>query len=248
MLVDEWAQRYMAETLGLMPPDPNTVTWLMDQLATMRPVSRSPARALEMNFELAYSAIRTNEGTLVMVRNELAEASENGLAALTDDELCAHIRKPYEEFVASALQVLAREPPYYEEPEAKAEFQRLTDDLQKKVEQNPAARAVHSEMIIWMVEQTLGLYGSLAWHTARFNAFHAALEVYRLRARDGRLPETLPDGLPTDPFSGRSFDYQITPEGFQLRCRVKNFVPTLHLNEFPVAKRGTPGDRAERDE
>ena len=54
---------------------------------------------------------------------------------------------------------------------------------------------------------------------AHANAVRAAMEVYRIKAETGKLPEALPDGLPGDPYSGEDFDYEITEEGFTLRCR-----------------------------
>ena len=40
-------------------------------------------------------------------------------------------------------------------------------------------------------------------------------------AETGQLPKTLPIHVPTDPYSSKNFEYEITEEGFVLRCRVK---------------------------
>ncbi|MBN1361667.1 MAG: hypothetical protein JW993_13810 [Sedimentisphaerales bacterium] len=54
---------------------------------------------------------------------------------------------------------------------------------------------------------------------ARLNALLAAIDIYIALAQTGQLPESLPPNLPPDPFSGLSFDYTKTAEGFTLHCR-----------------------------
>jgi hypothetical protein len=51
------------------------------------------------------------------------------------------------------------------------------------------------------------------------------------------LPETLPDYLPKDPFSGQDFEYEITEKGFVLRCRAKDILASQLV--WPP---GTPQD------
>ena len=51
------------------------------------------------------------------------------------------------------------------------------------------------------------------------NAIRTAVEIYMIKAKTGKLPEALPAGLPGDLFSGKDFEYQITDEGFILRCQ-----------------------------
>jgi hypothetical protein len=64
------------------------------------------------------------------------------------------------------------------------------------------------------------------------------LAVYRIKATTGQLPENLPDGLPKDPYSGKDFEYQVTDEGFILRCRAEaigGYGPKIRQFEFRVA-------------
>ena len=72
--------------------------------------------------------------------------------------------------------------------------------------------------------------------TARLNALDAALAVYLIEAQAGQLPETLPDGLPGDPFSGEDFEYQVTDEGFSLRCRVSTPERPISHFDFKIAE------------
>ena len=44
----------------------------------------------------------------------------------------------------------------------------------------------------------------------------AGIDIYLVRAKTGKLPEALPEGLRTDPFTGKDFLYEITKDGFRL--------------------------------
>ena len=58
---------------------------------------------------------------------------------------------------------------------------------------------------------------------AWINGIKTAVEVYLVLAKTGKLPEKLPDHLPKDPFTGKDFGYEITDEGFALRCAGEEF-------------------------
>ena len=45
-----------------------------------------------------------------------------------------------------------------------------------------------------------------------------AIEIHFVKAKTGRLPETLPAGSRQNPYNGRPFEYQVTDTGFLLRC------------------------------
>lgn len=64
------------------------------------------------------------------------------------------------------------------------------------------------------------------------NALRTAVEIYRIKATTGKLPDSLPVGTPKDMFSGRDFDYKTTKTGFTLRCRAKN-LKTDKIEEYP---------------
>jgi len=69
------------------------------------------------------------------------------------------------------------------------------------------------------------------------NAIRAAVEICIIEAETGRLPETLPAGLPKDLFSGEDFEYEKTSDGFVLRCRGKDLLKDqIHEYEFNVKK------------
>jgi len=65
-------------------------------------------------------------------------------------------------------------------------------------------------------------YNYEAKRRASSNATRAAVSIYVIAAKTGQLPESLPEGLPKDPYSGLDFDYQLTDQGFVLRCQGEN--------------------------
>ena len=77
--------------------------------------------------------------------------------------------------------------------------------------------------------------------TTRFkthnNAIRTAVEVYIIKAKTGKLPDVLPDGLPGDLFSDKPFAYEKTAEGFVLRCQGKDLSKNeIYEYKFKVKK------------
>ncbi len=80
-------------------------------------------------------------------------------------------------------------------------------------------------------------FASQVRHTAQINIIKAAVEIYLIVAKTGQLPKTLPDGLTKDLVTGRDFVYEITDEGFDLRCQGEEFLrPKIRFLEFKVKK------------
>jgi hypothetical protein len=68
-----------------------------------------------------------------------------------------------------------------------------------------------------------GLFNHQVSQDASLSGTKAAVEIYLVLAKTGRLPEQLQDHLPKDPFTGKDFVYEITDEGFALRCASEDF-------------------------
>lgn len=56
------------------------------------------------------------------------------------------------------------------------------------------------------------------------NAVAAAVAVYLARTQTGKMPDSLPENLPKDLFSGENFRYEQTADGFVLRCPGKDLL------------------------
>jgi len=189
-----------------MPPDVEILTWLRSQLIVVRDFIPSLARALEMDFELILQTISTNPDDLIRLREQLAENDE--ILGLTDDELIALFRESYVDYLNSVFHVMDSEMTYEEKY---LEIQRLSNIL---YDEYAAHNFLSTGQIAWW-------YNIMIRNTANFKALKAAIEIYLIKAKTGQLPETLLDGLPKDPYSGQDFEYEVTSQGFVLRCRKK---------------------------
>ena len=69
------------------------------------------------------------------------------------------------------------------------------------------------------------------------NAVKTAIEVYEIVVQTEKLPDELPADLPKDLFSTKDFEYEMTADGFILRCQGKDLSKDMfHEYEFKVAK------------
>jgi len=218
---DRSALRYIQNILGSMLPDAGTLTWLRGRLASVQGAVLSPARALEMDLELIIQSMRNDPDDLLWLREQLAEDDEGNdpehFWNLTDEELIALITEPYADFLDYALGVIDSEMPYEEKY---TELQRLIDELKEEFGNVPGTKV----LVIGFAPELIKFYSLQVRHIAQLNALKAAIEIYLVTANSGQLPDTLPDYLPKDPFSGQDFEYEITEEGFILRCRAKDIL------------------------
>jgi len=217
---DGRALRAIRHILGITRLDVDTLTWLKTQLASKSAMPQSPVRMMKMNLELMLQTIRTDDKGLAWLRVQLALKNlqdmivKKDIRHLSEDDLLARIGKPYAEFLDSAVETIQSDLPY----EYKyGKLQKLVDTFQKEAKGNPT--------IIRSMEISAGaMLGSYYYHlrhAADFNALRTAIEIYLVRAKTGRLPDTLPAGSLKDPYSDKAFEYERTKEGFVLRCRVK---------------------------
>ncbi len=259
--VDRNALSCIQHLLGYMKPDIETLTWLKNQLSIKSGASMSPARSLKLDVELAVQSLRMSavilentrqamlkkEQIKALVRERLAQntGSAKEVQILTDEELISLARKPYDDFLNSALQVMDSGMPYEKKY---AEIERLTDELEKEFGGDTAAKIMilaHPEKILTLeivmacADQVLKLYNVHVRHATQLNALKAAVEIYLVRAKTRKLPEELPDYLPKDPYTGRDFGYEITDEGFALRCQGEDFQKERmrQMLEFKVKSR-----------
>ncbi len=59
------------------------------------------------------------------------------------------------------------------------------------------------------------------WHT-NYNALLTSLDIYAIYQQTGKLPEALPETSSVDYFTGKPFIYEITNNGFTLRCNAED--------------------------
>jgi len=110
-------------------------------------------------------------------------------------------------------------------------------DLQEVICQLSEAWVIKSSTfgLIWEYED--GQFERQEWHTAQVNNIRAAVGIYLILAKTGRLPEKLPENLPKDPFTREDFIYEITDEGFVLHYRAED-IPgyIIRENEYIIQR------------
>ena len=112
-------------------------------------------------------------------------------------------------------------------------FQKLTE-LDKKLRQDYKKNnnSILTNSFIPAIDRILSLDIKSKTH---FNVLKAAIEIYLIKAKTGKLPDALPTGLPGDLFSGKDFKYEKTANGFTLHCRGKDLSKDeIYKYEFKV--------------
>jgi len=167
--------------------------------------------------------------------SEMTEAQKRPLLQTMIDKLAE----------PEALQLLTR---YSQAQGKEIDFSFLTDremtnthkraDLQEVICQLSEASAIEFDTfgLRWGVVH--GQFESQLRHTAWVNNIRAAVGIYLIFAKTGRLPEKLPEHLPKNPFTGEDFIYEITDEGFVLHYGAED-VPDYMIreNEYKIHKR-----------
>jgi hypothetical protein len=223
--------------LSVMPPDADILTWFRGQLALVKGLPLSFAEMLRAESKSFFNLMRTNPGTLALLRRVLVGRAEDEQAKenarnLTDEQILSRARKPFPRFIDSIIRILDSEMTYEQK---RAQMQRLIKKLKEEDGTDPVLKCViFVPGMDGMIDRQ---YPFLVGHAAHINGIKAAVEVYLVVAKTGQLPEKLPDHLPKDPFTGKDFVYEITDEGFALRCHDKEFLRRKNrFLEFKVKK------------
>jgi hypothetical protein len=227
-----------------MKPDVETLKWLKNQLSTESIASTLLAKALKMDFELTVQNLRNKIGALLKKSSLQNEKNSRGKQDLADEELIALAKKPYADFLNSAIRTMKSEMTYEEKYE---KIKRLTNGLEEQYDGSSTAFKqeilVHPEkmltfsIVIACSETVLKSYNLYIRNNCNFNALIAAIDIYLVHAKTGQLPDVLPNGLPKDPYTLKDFKYVITKDGFALYSQGKDFQGRLkRLLEFKVKK------------
>ena len=150
-----------------------------------------------------------------------------GESKITTREMRKESRKYYMDFIALVQAAFGL--PY---ENAYRELEKLNEKVTKEAGTRPEALATSI-----MSPSVTKLYTNEVTFKTSFNAVNAAINLYLAKAKTGRLPDELPDGMPKDLFSGKDFIYEKTKDGFILRCQGKDLhKDKIHEYEFKVKK------------
>jgi len=221
--------RCMVDVIGRASDDASLLRWLKDELATpetpltvVRPLQIETRIWTELmqidRVETLADLMSEDEKPVPSVetfgdllpRGE--EAIRSRILSEASEESLREMRRAYCARVDAAIHILEASRPYQE---AVTQLDQLCvaadeDDL-------------NALIVCLSLPRIVRIYTLQTRGQAQANAARAGVEICLHRLETGALPETLPKGLPTDPFSGEDFEYERTAEGFTLRCRVEEF-------------------------
>ena len=224
------ANKHIGEILSQVPDDIETLTRLKNQIYDITSRANSLKAAMSSEREIAFQQIRKeNIGTVMDLIGETDGISKDSIDKIRngDEEFFKASREYYSNYVTSVQ--LALDLPY---PQSHKKLEQLSEKADKQAADNPAAIL---SAALWPAATRICTIDVKA--NTHFNALKAAIDIYIVRAKTGRLPDTLPDGLPRDLFSGKDFEYEKTKDGFVLRCRGKDLDKDEILKyEFKVPK------------
>jgi hypothetical protein len=178
-------------------------------------------------------------GIISMSPERISDAVESGLDdGPTKKKILERIRTANKQFFAKNIAYwnnymdsveAAFDLPY---PQGYAKLKKLDEELTKEFNKNLDATLTTVLGPTWQRIYTI----SVRFNT-HSNALKAAIEIYMIKARTGKLPDALPAGLPEDLFSGKNFKYEKTDEGFTLSCQGKDLSKDeIYKYEFKVQK------------
>ena len=222
---DRRALGTVRHVLGMIPPDEDILNWFQGQLAFMQAQPASFTEMLQADFKTLFNGMLMKPVPLARLRNQLIEKAEDeqtkeNVRNLTDEQILSRARKPFLRLLNSIFRVIDSEMTYEQKC---SQIQRLVDKLKAEHGDDPVvAHVIGLSGISSIIEPPMCQYPFYVSHQAHINAVKAAVEIYLVVAKTGQLPRTLPPGLPKDPYTGGDFEYEITENGFTLRCGVEN--------------------------
>jgi hypothetical protein len=220
---DKRALGTVRHVLGMIPPDEDILTWFRGRLSAVQGAPMLFAKELKTRIvEVELNNIRTNPAYLAWLKDMLVKLTENekakeNIRSLTDEQFLLRTSEVYQSLLDSILRIADSEMTYEQK---RTEMQKLFSKLMEADDNDPLFKGLltlkNTETVIDFRHQFH------LEHQAHINAVKAAVELYLVVAKTGRLPETLPSGLPKDPSTNEDFIYEITDDGFILRCGIKN--------------------------
>ena len=203
------------DVLDAMPIDADLLTWLREELISNPGMPWHPQAALKRFAELEirernalpqdYEGEREN-----LLKRVKDDAAREELGRLSDAELLVRAQESFDAFLEEAQKIWGRDISLTEQWN---QLGPLFDRYGQKSKQGEPIRLLGG-----LLSQTRRFHKMHINGVAFSNSLFAALEIYLVRARTGQLPDTLPAGLPVDPYTDRPFVYETTETGFLLRC------------------------------
>ena len=209
------ANKRVQDFLSEMPQDMETITWLKNQLVEISSQAILLKTAMRREKEIAIHEIRKEKidtilealGDDALKDSATAEAVQK--ARKGDEEFFKNNRQYYANIMTEVIKMLD-----LSYVQSHKQLTELNERIQKEAKENSAAI-----LTALLTPPSTRIFSTGTKNTTFFNAIEAAINIYIVRAKTGRLPEKLPPGLPRDLFSGKDFEYKRTRDGFVLHCQ-----------------------------
>jgi hypothetical protein len=217
----------MQDIIGQAVNDEELLRWFKNEFVTSPADTLSPARPLKIELEIVTDLMQMDN--IEKLARILADSDEKKMADIikkADKKILEQARRIYSERIKSALTIFST-PMRYEQAHSQ-----LKQSAKNFDPNDPASASAGA--FIPALARILTLKTRTETHA---NALKAAIDICLTRAKTGRLPDTLPTGLPNDLFSGKDFEYEKTKDAFILRCRGKDLdKDEIYEYEFKVKK------------
>jgi len=217
----------MQDIIGQAVNDEELLRWFKNEFVTSPADTLSPARPLKIELEIVTDLMQMDN--IEKLARILADSDEKKMADIikkADKKILEQARRIYSERIKSALTIFST-PMRYEQ--AHSQLKQSANNFDPN---DPASASAGA--FIPALARILTLKTRTETHA---NALKAAIDICLTRAKTGRLPDTLPMGLPNDLFSGKDFEYEKTKDAFILRCRGKDLdKDEIYEYEFKVKK------------
>jgi hypothetical protein len=172
-----------------------------------------------------------NEDDLQVARGmlSLTDQKKNDiqeLLVLSNEKLLERYQQWYNQWLNSVTLII----------ESDMIYQKKIEEL-RKIEENKQSPPFDPFSFITVANpDVIDLYSVFIRDEVYFKAIRAATKIYLVFAETGKLPDEFPRNLLKDPYSGQDFEYEITDDGFILRCQVKDIGLNVQQYEFKVKK------------
>lgn len=236
MSIDKMVASRIQDILADMPQDLETLISLKAKLAEVPFKTPSLRVAMRLEKECFSSEMRVDKRDELLAMcsgpGEAGDLEKMAIKRLAEGEevFFAKNRDYYIKHMNSLDEVLESSIPY---AEVYSRLEQLNERPGKEITENPAATLTS------LLTPAFGRIYSIEIRTKTIsNSIRTAVEIYMIKAKSGKLPDALPDGLPGDLFSGKDFKYEKTADGFALRCQGEEFQKgrMRRMLEFKVKK------------
>jgi hypothetical protein len=195
------------------PEDSQVLNWLKEQLIHINSKFPLLEDFIGYEAEMCLASIQRDKAQTIVgmaLDGEYFDPNMADRVREADEEFFERNRDCYTRHIASIQAVLSAPLSY---SQVIARLQELEEELIEE------AKAKDAPLAIASVPAFNKVYSLTVRSKTHFNAVKAAIEIYLIKSKTGKLPDELPAGLPGDLFSGKPFEYKKTADGFILRCQ-----------------------------